>query len=1144
MVGSALVVSPTDLTKFLACRHLTALDQAVALGERPPPPGGGEALEVLFRRGIAHEQAYLDRLRGDGRRVVAIDTEPARRGPAGLREAEAATVAAMAAGADVVYQGTFFDGVWRGHADFLLRRDDRPGAWAWSYDVADTKLARRLAVPAILQMATYAERLTTLQGVAPERLVVVTGDAEERPYLFADCVAYARLLRAELLAFLDGRPPTTPEPVAHCGQCRWQTDCRAGWRAADDLGLVAGMRRRQAQALRRAGITTVRLLAAASPGDVPPSVGRSSADRLTRQARLQVAARGTGARVRELLPPEPGRGLALLPAPSPGDVFFDMEGDPFAGESGLEYLFGLVDRGTFTGYWATDPADEKEAFENLVDHLVAAWEKDPGMHVYHYAPYEPTRLKALSGRYDTRCAEVDRLLRGNRLVDLYTVVKQGVRVSAESYSLKQLEPFYWGRGRGSAGVSDALGSVVAFETWLLERDQALLDDIRDYNEEDCRSTQALRDWLEGLRLEGGGDPRFPRPEHGDGAAPAAVEEEAEETARLRSRLLEGLPEAAASRSAPQQARWLLAALLDWHRREALPQWWQFFHRRERTDAELQADTSALGGVGPATLAGASKQSALWRMEFEPQDTKVTPGSGRWIDPRSGSAVRIHAIDPEEGVLVVARRAGGPAPELTALVPAGPVPTQEHRARLHELAGWVLAHGVDSPLPQWRAARDLLLRTPPRTGGPGQRPGGPVRRHGEEAAETLVRVARALAADGAGGLLAVQGPPGTGKTHTGARAIVRLVEAGLRVGICAFSHKAIGNLIEQTCRAAQEAGVPLRGIRKADERGARANDAVPSTTDNAAVDVALAGGAVDLVAGTTWLFAREALAGAVDVLVVDEAGQLSLADVLAVSHAARCVVLLGDPQQLTQPVEGVHPPGAEASALEHLLDGRATLPPQHGVLLDRTFRMHPDVAAFVSRLSYEGRLGVAGGRERLCVEAEGALRGAGLRWVPVEHAGNTSASREEALVVRRLVGGLLAGGRWTDHEGVTHPLTPAEVLVLTPYNQQAHRVRRALADLPGGAGVLVGTVDKLQGRQAAVAVYTLATSSTADAPRGSDFLFSLNRLTVAVSRSRALTVVVASPALLLAPVPRPADLRRVNALAAYAASAEVVEVPPG
>lgn len=1143
-----LVVSPTDLTRFAACRHLTALDLDVARGLLPQPAGPDEALELLFRRGLGHEAAYLDRLRARGLRVVEIPVDTAPRDHAGLRELERLTVEAMAEGAEVVYQGTFFDGAWRGHADFLLRNDDRPGTWAWSYDVADTKLARRLKVAALLQMAGYAERLTVLQGVAPQRLVVVSGDGVERDYPYAACASYARLLRAQLREVLSSVPQgrsavevlgTVPVRVEHCGQCRWQDRCRAQWRAQDDLSLVAGLRRGHAERLRDNGIATVAALGSADPQVVAGLLDPAVAAKLTQQARLQLHERTTGEPAVELLPAEPDRGLALLPAPSKGDVFFDIEGDPFVGDEGLEYLFGVYDEPSgFTALWATHPAREKAAFEELVDRLVAAWDADPDMHVYHYAPYEPSRLKALSGRYDTRVAEVDRLLRGRRLVDLYAVVKQGLRVGKESYSLKKLEDYYWGRGRGTAGVSDALGSVVAFERWLVEGDDALLEDIRAYNEQDCRSTLALRDWLEGWRDRGGGDAVYPRPVHGDGAPSPTVADQEQQTQHLRQALLARLPQAlrenGPGRTPQQQAEWLLAMLLDWHRREALPQWWEFFHRRTLTDAELIADPAAVAGLRGARRVGQDARSVHWRLEFPPQETKAGPGDVGWADPHTGwTATELLEVHPDQGWLVL-RKPGEQVPACTALVPPRPVGAHEQAARLRDLAEHVLAHGIDDPSPAWRAARDLLLRRPPRL----RRASLPLP-DGESPGGAVSRLAAALD----GGVLAVQGPPGTGKTFAGARAVLDLLAAGRRVGVCAFSHTAIGNLLDEIAAVAKDRGRQVRALQKCEGHQACTADTIPSTADAAEVERRLAAGDVDLVAGTPWLFAREAMADRLDVLVVDEAGQLSLANVLAVSHAARSLLLLGDPQQLAQPVKGIHPPGAEASALEHLLAGSPTIDPEHGLLLDTTYRMHPAVAGFVSWLSYDGRVSSAPGLDRQTIGGV-PFGGAGLRRLPVEHSGNTASSSEEAAVVARLVRDLLAHASWTDAAGVTRRVTPADVLVMAPYNRHLHLVRRALADVPGGDDVAVGTVDRFQGRQAPVVLYTLGVSSAAQAPRGSGFLYSLNRLTVALSRAQALVVVVASPALLLPEVTDPDHLLRVNALCALAEAAVTVTSPEG
>ncbi len=1146
LMDGELVVSATDLTRFAACRHSSTLDRELALGLRPVPAAAGAELELLWRRGRDHEAAYLQQLRDRGLLVHEITTGPRVQGREALMVMEQQTVAAMAAGAEVIYQAAFFDGRWRGHADFLLRRDDLPGRWGWGYDVADTKLARRLKVPAVLQMAVYAERLTALQGTPPRTLVVVTGDGAERDYSFQDCAAYARRLAAELLDFLDQGQPTSPEPVRQCGQCRWQPQCRAEWTEQDHLSLVGGIRTTHAAALRAAGLRTVAEFASARAEDLPAPLGGPVGHRLLRQARLQVRARAERRLPYEVLDPEPGRGLALLPEPSPGDLFFDIEGDPFVGEHGLEYLFGVLGRGGFTAHWATSLAQERAAFENLVDQLMAAWAEDPRMHIYHYAPYERLRLQALSGRYGTRGAQVDRLLRGGRLIDLYAVVRQGLRIGTASYSLKKLEALYWGQDRdhrGEAAVNDAMGSVVAFETWLAQSpavgasiaEDPLLEGIRVYNEEDCRSTQALRDWLEGVRAAAGGDQEFTRPALADGEPSAALAAATSRTEQLRGDLLGMIPAAAraesAERTPEQEAIWLMAMLLDWHRREALPDWWDHFQRLTLTDDQLIDDPTALGGLGAAEPTAAGPPSTTWRLAFPPQETKLGSGERRWVDPRTGAVPGIVLdVRPDEGWMTLRRRPAAGPPQLTAMVPGTPPQAAPLEQRLAELAGWVLRHGIDAPLPDWRPARDLLLRRPP---GAGQ---GPLRRGDESATDAVVRCGSGLS----GGLLAVQGPPGTGKTFAATALVLSLLAQGRRVGVTAFSHTAIGNLLSAVAVEADRRGVVLRAVQKAEDHKACAADSIAQVTQNSRIADLLDAGAVDLVAGTPWLFARPELAERLDTVVVDEAGQLSLANVLALSHAAPNLVLFGDPRQLSQPVKGTHPRGAEASALGHLLGDHATIAPEAGLLLDTTYRMHPLIADFLSGMSYDGRLRGVAGLECQEILAAGDLGGSGLRWIPLRHKGNGTVCGPEAEQVAALVAGLLAGGTWRDRHDVVARLTPADVLVIAPYNQQVHRVRHEIRSrLPGpdGEAVQVGTVDAFQGRQAPVVIYSLTSSSAADAPRGVEFLLDPHRFTVAVSRARALVAVVGSPELLRAPVARPEQLRRVNALCSYVELAE-------
>ena len=1138
----ALVVSASDLTGFLECEHLTRLSLEAARGERARPPAVDPMTALVAEHGIAHEVRHVQRLRDRGLRVVEI-AAPRGRDAGQLVRAQADTLAAMRAGADVVYQATFFDGTWRGHADFLLKRTDRSSALGpWAYDVADTKLARRVKVPALLQMALYGDLLAGLQGVPPELLTVVTGDQRELVFRYADAAAYTRATRSRFLARLDDGQLAPPYPNAHCPVCPWLATCTQRWEDEDSLSRVAHLRRDQAGALTEAGIGTLGALADAA--ELPETVGRLAGERLRTQARLQRDERVTGRPGYVFLPRLPGRGFELLPPRSRGDLFFDIEGDPFTGEHGLEYLWGLLDTaGEYRSFWGCDPAAERTAFEALVDALVEAHDADPDMHVYHYAPYEPTRLKVLSARLGTRAAEVDRLLRANVLVDLYTVVRQGLQVSKESYSLKKLEGFYRGQVRPAGEtVSDAGASILAFEEWLATGEQRLLDEIEEYNRDDCVSTAQLRDWLEERRAEllATGEP-LGRPVDGDpDPSPRAAAAEAARAA-TEQRLLDAVPAEAADRDEEQQATWLLAQQLGWHAREARSEWWEYFRLHALAPDELEREPAALGPLTGPELLGATGRSVHWRYRFAPQETKVSIGQRFEQMPAPAGQRPVTAtvvdVDPTAGWVVLARGAGNGADHPLGLLPTSPLDPTPFRAALVELGESVADRGVDAAGGPFRAARDLLLRRPPRVVA-----GESVVVPGEPAADAVRRLVLALD----GGVLAVQGPPGAGKTHTGARAVLDLVRAGRRVGITAHSHKVVGNLLDAVVAAARAEGMPLRALQKAEDHQRCASAEVTCTASNSDVVQALDAGEVDVVAGTSWLFARPDLAGRLDVLVVDEAGQLALAPTLVVSRAARSLVLLGDPQQLRQPGRGIHPEGADVSALQHVIGEHDVLPAGRGVFLDRSWRMAPALCRVVSELSYGGELLPAPTTAGNALDAPARWPAPeGIGWVPVTHTGNGASSPQEAAVVAELVGDLM-GRRWTAG-GADRVMTPADVLVVTPYNAQVNLLRSALS-AAGLPDVEVGTVDRFQGREAAVVVFSLAASSGAHVPRRLDFLLDRHRLNVALSRARTVAYLVGSPALRTSPVHTPEQLRLVNGLcvlvetATGTAPAPVVPVP--
>lgn len=1136
-----LVVSATDLVGFLECDHLVTLEQLRARGELERPFREDPQLDLLRRRGYEHERRYIALLEAGGRTVTEMRLRDPRT-PDDLRAAEAETLVAMRAGTDVIFQATLFDGRWRGHPDFLVRRDDRASdLGSWSYDIADTKLATRVKAAAILQMCVYADLLERLQGDPPETVSVVTGDRETHDHRLADYAAYHRAARrrfeARVFPATDEAvpPPTYPEPVDHCRVCAWWQVCMDRRRADDHLSIVAGAARAQRRKLVDAGVPTLAALARL-PGDrsvreLQPRI----LERLRRQAALQLAKREDGLDRYELIPPvpdEPGKGLAALPPPSPLDVFFDIEADPWALDDGLEYLFGWAERDPVTGeaafhaLWAHDREQEKAMLEAFVDLVLERRRRDPGMHVYHYGGYESGALKRLMQRHATREDEIDVLLRGRVLVNLYDhVVRQGVRASVESYSIKKLERFYMPEREG--GITQAGFSVVEYERWMEQSDPAILDAIAAYNRDDCISNLLLRDWLEDRRVEAlATHPAWypegvvPRPDPVSGEPTEQLRREQAETRARETALRAGLPVDRARRTPEEQGRWLLAALLDWHWRETKPQWWAWYTLRDAPMEDLVANAEALGELAFVEELSRSPRSVVTRHAFDPaQDTKLKEGD-KPIDPATGKgAGEIVAVDPLAGTVDLKHGPGTARP--SALIPAKPYGVEPMRSALGRLADHVIANGMEGP-GRFRAARRLVMRDLPRIEG--IRPGEALGDVSGDQTGTARRLGLGLRST----VLALQGPPGTGKTHTAARMILDLVGQRRRVGVTAQSHRVIANLLEAVRDAARDEGRSIRIGQRIDsgEEGVDDEGIERIGSPEAARD-GIAAGTWDVVGGTSWLWAREDMEGAVDALFVDEAGQLSLAAVCAVAGTADSVVLLGDPNQLPQVSQGTHPEGAAASALEHLVGDARTVPPDRGILLGTTYRLHPDVNAFISDAFYEGRLVTDAANATQDLADGTPVGGTGMRHIAIEHEGAANRSRDEAEWVAGAIASLV-GRRWRDREGRERPLTAEDVLVVAPYNAQvAEIVRTVEARL--GFRAYAGTVDKFQGREAPVAIYSMTTSTPDDAPRDLEFLYSGNRLNVAMSRARGLAVLVANTALLRVACHTPEQMRLVNAL---------------
>jgi predicted RecB family nuclease len=1193
-------LSATDVSNHLACRHLTELELSAIRGEREVPKWAAPDIEIIRQLGERHEAKYLKLVE------EAVATFVNLKGFDELKAIDE-TRRAMEAGTDAIAQGALLHGRWFGRPDVLRKVKGKPSRFGdWSYEAYDCKLSKETKATTILQLSFYSELLGEIlrppdpaapaverdpkskpkpqhdksqgafdfdaaQAVAadylPEWMWVVPPGKEISPerYRVAEYSAYYRHVKERLEKSTNNGNggDTYPEPCLHCDVCLWFKECREQRVADDHLSLVAGIRRQQRDQLVIWNVDKVAKLATMQhplPREKKPLHGsRESYDRVREQARIQVESKDLEIpRHEPILPVVEKTGLCKLPEPSPGDVFVDLEGDPFVGDAGLQYLFGVatlkpnelgakpvapasspavctVDHLQYQKRWAANPAEEKSGFEWFVDFVMARRKEFPTMHVYHFGGYEPGAFKRLMGLYATREEEIDSMLRAGLFVDLHSVFKQALRAGVEEYSLKTLEHFAGFKRTVDKADSRAAMRYIEHSLelgWTEAIPEHFITDMESYNRDDCFATSALRDWLESQRAAQIADGhKIDRPPIEDGAPT--------EELNARQQRVQALVEKLSAKSLDpllepdeQKAIWLLAQLLDFHRRESKAGYWEGFRLADLDDDALLDDRSGLAGLEfLQRFEPDRKKTPVDRYRFAKQETDARVEKELWFGSDREKFGTVTAIDFASRTIDVKKTKNSTEIHPPAVyVWKKPYGHDDHADALLRLGDQTLEIGL-SGLGNSRAVRDLLLRRAPRLLGGETLATLPL----EEPKITASRIASALDHS----VFPIQGPPGVGKTTTGAHMICDLVRQGKKIGVSAQSHQVIQNLLIKVVNTAKLNGVDeVRCLQKLAQRDdLEPFDGINVNTKNEEVLQALKSKTANVVGAVSWTWVLPDFLESVDYLFIDEAGQVALADVVAVGQSSRNVVLIGDPQQLERPLQGSHPPGADKSALEYLIGDHKTIPPEKGMLLPETYRLHPNICDFTSSLFYESRLHPHAILSQQMIAGHPWMNGAGLWFVPVDHAGCRNSSPEEVEIIKRIVASLSAPGvDWFYSTTNKKPMSLDQVLIVAPYNAQ---VSDLLTALPNGARV--GTVDKFQGQEAPVVIYSLTTSTPEDAPRGMEFLYSLNRFNVATSRAQTAVIVVGNPRLFEPECKSPRQMQLANAFCAYLERAKIKEL---
>ena len=1078
--------SPSDLMNYFICPFEVQMKKALKenqnlkIKQDPDDP----LLKLIAEKGIDHEIKLLKELKRRYKNTIAIKNEKPE-------IMIAATISAMESGTDLIYQAALSNDQFFGKPDFLIKTDGSSQFGDYQYKVLDAKLAKHLKPEYIIQLCCYSELLEHTQGNIFEFAQIYLGDNSYEDIKINDFYVFYQKIKEGFIADMESVVSELPSPDHFTQWGAFSEYAESYFQEHDHLIQLPDIKQSQIKKLHQAKIMTINDLLDTSIGQVS-GMDQHVFKRLRNQAEMHVKSLNAGSIQYKVLDDcEKGLGLYSLPPKSSLDIYFDIESNPFHTDMPLHYLWGAAYERTekdFKAWWAHSDEEMRIVFEGFIDWVYQKRQTDPSMHVYHYGQFEITAIRTLMGLFGTREYEVDFLLRNDVFVDLLRVVKQSLCIGTAGYGLKKIEPLYMPERKEE--LASGGDSIVVYEAWAASpgktsthEDSALLKEIWEYNRVDCISLIDLVDWLRDI--QGSSSHEFiDKPDT----------EPAEEVTSFQEEIMNIQANQTLINAKPHLK--MLTNLCLFHKREAKPVWWRLFDRIEKTDADLVDDLDCLGELIATGNTEKIARSTGFEYSFDAaQESKVNKGDkGLKAKQNIDLNISIHDIDPDEG-LIILKSTAKELPSLLSLIPCSVISPKPISLRIEEIMNAYLKDGE-----LHTCVEHFLLR---------QRPsfkneyGDDISQWKDSTLESLMLAVSELNES----YLCIQGPPGTGKTYSGARVINALVNKGKRIGVASNSHKAVNNMLEAViknmneeninelvCKVHNNSNDPLYDNERIILK--KSPDEVPID------DVAVTG-------GTAWTFSNDHFRDQLDYLFIDEAGQVSLANMIGMSASCKNIVLIGDQMQLANPSQGIHPENSGDSCLEYLLHDLPTIPIDKGVLLPNTYRMHSHICNFISSRIYENRItAIESNDKRIIKHASNSSfeKGFGIEYVPVEHSGNEQASIEEVIKIKEITKFLLQSTK-INRDGRETEVTKEDILIVTPYN---HQVRLLSDNLDSTFNV--GTVDKFQGRQAPIVIISMASSNAMASPRGLSFLFDPNRLNVAISRAQSLAIIVASPEL--------------------------------
>jgi len=1113
IVEKQVLYSPTDLNNFVSCKYHIKNDlfaKELNLKKREISAD----IKLWRKYGDEHEAKYLKLLQENNKPNITIDPKKSD------QERFESTKNALKKGFKLIYKAFFIDKDFRGECDFLIRLEKKSDLGEYSYEVYDTKITKNLRSKHVLQITGYSFLLSKIQGLMPLKMHLIDGSSEIHDYKVNEFIDYFLYSKENFEKFLPlaKKESLYPEKCSYCSLCPWLDECEKKWTTDNYINQTYGIINSQVKKLKKEKIKTVDDLAKLDLNKIKLKINLTTQKRLVNQAKLQEHKRLTSETRVVFLNSELNKGFYKMPEPNEGDLFYDIEGFPQSEGRPFEYLHGVYflnnGKKVFKKFVIKkyDKIEEKRIFIELINFFKDHFEKYPNAYLYHYNNYEERALKELSITYSSVFTEgqnfIDNLLRREKFIDLYLVVSQCMQTTEKDLTLKTIEIFY--RKQRSSIVKTADDSIKLFDIWCSTYEPTLMQDIINYNEEDCISTYELREFL--LKNRPKDLPWFSQ------LSEEKVENKEKPDFEINENLL---IEQLESKSNIDNEKFIndLISLVGFHRRERKPDNWAYYDRKKKTSEELEDDPECIGNcelveeiISTDSLKDESNYlKRKFKYKFNTQNFKIKEGDPAldiFTNSNFGKIEKITEIDDDENYLEISTKEPGTMPGNLNL---GPTPSPSTAAIAEALNKFIQSY-LGENIILYKCADDFLKKKLPDITSFEQ--GQSIVDYEKDITEESIKAIKKLNSS----YMLIQGPPGSGKTYTSAKIILSLLMDGKKVGVTSNSHKAINNLLERIEKNAQNENFFFEGIKvasKKDDKFLGKNIKSVSTLKNLSKNFIL-------YAGTAWLFSKNMFDQQLDYLFIDEAGQVSLANTLAIATSTKNLILVGDQMQLSQPIQGIHVGNSGGSCLDFLLKEHDTIPADQGIFLNKTRRLNSKICSYVSTSFYDSRLKPHPVTQTRSVDLKlKNIGNEGIFYLPIYHENCMQKSDEEVEIIEDLFEKIK--GRDSTDEGKKKKITNDDIMIVAPFNMQVNNFKRKFKT----DNLRVGTIDKFQGQEAKVVFISMTSSDPENLPRHKEFFFSRNRLNVAISRGQCVAVILFNPNLLLANCNKINEMRLIN-----------------